>query len=141
VSVYLDDMSDPVAVLRSFCNAVNRREYLRAYGYWDAPSLMMPLPDFAAQYAATRAVNLTTGEVQRETEAGQSYYFVPVAVTTKLVDGTTQTTAGCYFLYQPDPASQAPPFQPLRITAAKLQPVAGGADVPTLMTERCRVRR
>ncbi len=141
VSVYLDDMSDPVAVLRSFYNAVNRREYLRAYGYWDAPSLMMPLPDFAAQYAATRAVNLTTGEVQRETEAGQSYYFVPVAVTTQLEDGSAQTAAGCYFLYQPDPASQAPPFQPLRITAANLQPVTGGTSASTLMAERCRVRR
>jgi hypothetical protein len=140
-SVYLDNMSDPVAVLSSFYNAVNRGEYLRAYGYWDAPSLMTPLPDFATRYAAIRAATLTTGEVQRETEAGQSYYFVPVAVTTHLEDGSAQTAAGCYFLYQPDPASQAPPFQPLRITAANLQPVTGGTSAPTLMAERCRVRR
>ena len=30
---YLDNRSDPVAVLQSLYNAVNRREYARAYGY------------------------------------------------------------------------------------------------------------
>jgi hypothetical protein len=93
VSVYLDNMSDPAAVLRSFYNAVNRREYVRAYRYSDAPSLMTPPPEFAAHYAATRAVTLITGDVLHETEAGQSYYFVPTAVTTQLEDGAERRSA------------------------------------------------
>ncbi|MCC6629578.1 MAG: hypothetical protein IT340_19540 [Chloroflexi bacterium] len=33
---YLDDRSDPVQVVRSLYNAVSRREYARAYAYWQA---------------------------------------------------------------------------------------------------------
>lgn len=140
-SVYLDDRSDPAALLRSFYNAINRGEHLRAYGYWDEPSLMTPLPDFIALYDATQSVTLTMGEVLSESEAGQSYYFVPATVVAQLDDGSSETIAGCYFLYQPDPASQAPPFQPLRITASDLEPVTAEMSATELMAERCRVRR
>jgi hypothetical protein len=140
-SVYLDDRSDPAALLRSFYNAINRGEYLRAYGYWDEPSLMTPLPDFTAQYDATRSVTLTTGAVLSEADAGQRYYFVPATVVAQLGDGSTETVAGCYFLYQPDPASQTPPFQPLRITASDLEPITPETSADELMAERCRVRR
>lgn len=99
-SVYLDDRSNPADVLRSFYNAINRRECLRAYGYWDGPSLMTPLPDFIAQYDAdaTQSVTLTTDEALSEAEAAQTYSFVAATVMARLAGGFTQTFAGCYFL-------------------------------------------
>lgn len=103
----------------------------------------MPVLRFAliALYDATQSVTLTMGEVLSESEAGQSYYFVPATVVAQLDDGSSETIAGCYFLYQPDPASQAPPFQPLRITASDLEPVTAEMSATELMAERCRVRR
>jgi hypothetical protein len=95
-SVYLDDRSDPVAVLRSFYNALNRREYIRAYSYWNEPSLMTPLADFVAQYEAIQSVTLATGTVQGETEAGQRYYFVPVTVVTQRSAGSTESRNSRY---------------------------------------------
>ncbi len=31
---YLDDRSTPIQVLKSYYNAINRQEYVRAYSYW-----------------------------------------------------------------------------------------------------------
>ncbi len=140
-SVYLDNMSDPVDVLRSFYNAINRHEYLRAYSYWQDQSQLLPLPAFTQGYSTTQSVALATEPVQSEAGAGQRYYRVPVTITSQLSDGSIQMFAGCYFLHFSSPAIQAPPFQPLGIDAANIQPVTSSASAPDLMSENCRVSR
>ncbi len=54
---YLDDRSTAAALVRSFYNAVNRREYARAYSYF-GDHAAQPYAGFAAGYADTVSVSV-----------------------------------------------------------------------------------
>lgn len=139
VDRYLDDRSDPVAVLSSFYNAINRKEYLRAYSYWQSGSQLRPYAQFRQGYADTASVQLATGTVQSDVGAGQLYYKVPVTLVAQTTRGVTQTFVGCYTLHLGRPEIQtAPPFQPMGITAATIKQVANSADTAALMDQACR---
>src|SRR5579871_784251 len=63
---YLDDRSTPEAVINSYYDAVNKREYARAYTYWEpdaAARELLPFDDWAQGYADTTSVDLTIGDV------------------------------------------------------------------------------
>lgn len=124
---YLDDRSDPAALIRSYYNAVARQEYARAWSYYAEPKPASGYDAFAAGYADTATVEVAIGEVASEGAAGSIYSTVPVAVTAAAADGATRGFAGCYTIVQVQPAVQEPPFRPLEITAAHLAP----ADAPT----------
>lgn len=114
---YLDDRSDPVLVLRSMFNAINRQEYARAYGYWDATSAeARPFDDFEAGYADTRNVTLEFGTVVPDAGAGQYYFQVPLILRAETAAGAKQVYVACYTLHLSNPSFQAtPPFQPLAL--------------------------
>ncbi len=135
---YLDDRSDAVQVLRSLFNAVNRKEYVRAYSYWE-PGAAQPQPfaQFQQGYANTASVQLMTGAVGSDSGAGQLYYTVPVLLVAKTTDNATQTFAGCYTLHLSRPEIQGvPPFQPLGIRSANIHVVANGAGA-SAMPQSC----
>jgi len=138
---YLDDRSDPVQVIRSSYNAINRFEYLRAYAYWQpgaAASQLPSLDQFQQGYANTQAVQLTTGTVNSDAGAGNFYYTVPVTLVAQMKNGATQTFVGCYTLHLGNPGMQAaPPFQPLSITSAKINQVANNANTTALLSASC----
>jgi hypothetical protein len=138
---YTDDRSGPVEVLQSLYNAINRHEYVRAYGYWEpaaAAATLPPYPQFGQGYSNTVSVQLVTGQVRSDAGAGQLYYQVPATLISTLVNGTTQTFVGCYTLHLSQPEIQAaPPFQPLGVSAANIQQVANGADTTALMSQAC----
>ena len=140
-SNYLDDRSDAVEVLSSLFNAVNRKEYVRAYSYWETSggnSQAGPFDAFQQGYADTASVKLSTGKVTSGAGAGQRYYSVPVVLQAQTTSGGTQTFAGCYQLHLASPQIQAtPPFQPLAIQSASLKPVAAGADLNALLNQSC----
>jgi hypothetical protein len=138
--VYIDNRSDPVAVLRSLFNAVNSAQYVRAYSYWEAEAEgLAPFEEFAAGYATTQAVQLETGEVISDAGAGQLFYSVPVTLTAQNSDGTTQTFVGCYVLHLSQPAIQAtPPFQPLAIRSATIEEVGTADEAATMMATVCQ---
>ncbi len=136
---YIDNRSDPMEVLHSLFNAINRREYLRAYSYWESDAQNLPdFTQFQQGYANTQSVHLTTGAVTSNAGAGQFYYQVPVALNATLNDGTTQSFVGCYQLHLSNPGIQtAPPFQPLGIRSANVQSAASDADLAQLMAQAC----
>jgi hypothetical protein len=135
---YIDDRSDAPAVLRSFYNAINRREYLRAYAYWQDASQIPPLADFAQGYANTREVALVTGEAQGDAGAGQQFFRVPVTISAQQADGSTRLFAGCYTLHLASPAIQEPPFESLGIVAAAIQPASDAAAADAVMAQGCQ---
>jgi hypothetical protein len=139
---YLDDMSDPVEVLRSYFNAINRKEDVRAYTYWEPAAATAQLPaydQFAQGYQNTASVQLTTGQVTSDAGAGQIYYSVPVTLLSKTTSGSTQTFVGCYKLHLAQPLNYgAPPFQPLSIISASVKQVASGSDTASLMSQACQ---
>ena len=129
---YLDDRSTAQELVRSFVNALNRHEYVRAYSYWrsDAAQLQ-PFDQFQQGYANTQAVQLTLGAVSSDAGAGQLYYSVPVILVSQMADGAQETFAGCYVLHLSQPAIQdTPPFQPLAIQSANVRQITGPSSVP-----------
>jgi hypothetical protein len=138
---YLDDRSTAESVINSYYDAVNRREYSRAYSYWEPAAAAHELPpfdEFAAGYAGTQNVDLTIGDVGTGVGAGQIYFTVPVTLVATQSDGSLQTFVGCYTLHIGRPQIQAvPPFGPLAIQRASVQQVDNDADAVTLMTQSC----
>ncbi len=138
---YLDDRSDPVEVLSSLFNAVNRKEYARAYYYWENAGSSKNVPSFdqfQKGYATTDSVQLTTGPVSSDAGAGQIYYRVPAVLIAKLTSGATQTFSACYTLHLSRPEIQAtPPFQPLAVQSATAKQVNNGSDATALLKQAC----
>ena len=135
---YLDDRSNAVDVLSSLFNAVNRKEYVRAYSYWETNSKVGPFDKFQQGYAATASVQLTTGKVTTGNGAGQIYYTVPAVLKAKTSGGVTQTFSACYILHLSRPEIQGtPPFQPLAIQSATAKQVSNGSDTDTLLAKAC----
>ena len=137
---YLDDRSTAQEVLRSLVNALNRREYLRAYGYWEttAPGLAT-FADFEKGYADTASVALTLGTVTGDAGAGQLYYLVPAALVAKTTGGDTRTYVGCYTLHLSQPTVQGtPPYAPLGIRAATMTQVANTTNLAQALTTACQ---
>lgn len=135
--VYLDDRSGPAQLVASFVNALNRKEYLRAYSYFETPDKLGSFDTFAQGYANTVHVRLTTGNVTSDAGAGQLYYNVPLTFNVDITGGK-QTFVGCYHLHMSQPSIQAtPPFKPLAIQSISIQLVSEGTDPAPLMAKAC----
>jgi hypothetical protein len=133
---FIDNRSDPAAVISSLLNAINRREYVRAYSYWQTTSNNYSA--FAAGYANTATVTAQFGTATSDPGAGQIYYSLPVAMKATLTDGTLQTFVGCYTLHISQPSFQAtPPFKPLGITDGSFKQVDNTADLTSMLATAC----
>lgn len=125
--------------MRSYYNSINRKEYTRAYYYWEpgAPGLAA-FDAFAAGYANTKSVSLLTKPGLMGVGAGQTYYSVPAVITATNTDGSTATFSGCYQLHLGSPNIQAtPPFQPLAIQSARVSQPPGGSNPNDLLNAAC----
>jgi hypothetical protein len=124
--------------MTSFVNALNRREYARAYSYWEPGSQVPPFDQFQRGYMDTASVALKVGTVGGNAGAGQFYYAVPVTLIATMADHSTQTYVGCYVLHLSNPGIQGtPPFQPLAIQSATVNQVTGAANTTALMAHAC----
>lgn len=126
---YLDDRSDPQAVISSYYNAIDRKEYARAYGYFGEGAA--PAYDaWVAGYADTASVAVGFGEMAQEGAAGSIYYTVPVTLEVSRTDGTSARFAGCYTLRLAQPLNQEPPFEGIHIEDAKLHEASAAGFAP-----------
>ena len=118
---YRDDRSTASAVIESLYNAINRREFLRAWSYFREEPDRPDFESFAKGYADTSRVRVKLGQTETEGTAGSTYYRVP-AVVEATRGGTAAVFSGCYELRLVQPAAQAePPFQPLGIVRGNLR--------------------
>ena len=131
---YLDDRSTPTGLIQSYFNAINRKEYLRAYSYWRKPADWVgPFETFQQGYQNTVSVSLTLGQIGGDADAERQAYSVPVLLKSTTTDGKTQTFAACYVMRLFQPATQgAPPFKPLSLEKAHAQPVENNATAAAL---------
>jgi predicted small secreted protein len=134
---YLDDRSSPEQVIRSYYDAIGRRQYLRAYSYWE-PSTTLPSYDvFAKGFDTTSAATVELGTVGGSPGAGQLYWSVP-AVVLSTTTTPSQSFVGCYTVHLARPEIQtAPPFKPMAIQSAQLQPAASAAAARSAMPTAC----
>ncbi len=140
---YLDDRSTPIQVLKSYYNAINRQEYVRAYSYWgqkgtSAKSQPPAYAQFAAGYSNTAQVKLTIGKTRGEGAAGSVYTTVPVTLAVTNTNGSKDTFVGCYTLRQVNPKIFAePPFTPTHIESANIREITDNENVASLMEQSC----
>lgn len=126
---YLDDRSSPESVIRSLYNAVDRKEYARAFSYFRDEPDRPDFATFAKGYANTAKVELRTGKGTSEGAAGSVYYTLPVAVRSVDTSGDRKIYIGCYELRLVQPAAQVePPFHPLGIVKGRLKETAEPFD-------------
>ncbi len=138
---YLDDRSTPSGLVLSLFNALNRKEFLRAYSYWQNPTNnpnVGTYDHFQKGYQDLASVQVTLGTISSGVGAGQTYYSVPVVLKSQTTSGQAQTFAGCYTLHLANPSVQtAPPFQSLGIQSADMKTAAASADPNTLLNSAC----
>ncbi|CZT33728.1 hypothetical protein [Rhizobium sp. 9140] len=117
---YVDDRSDGAKLVRSLYNAIERKEFARAYAYFGDKPPAGDYASFVQGYRNTVEVEVTTGVVTQEGAAGSLYAPVPVAVRSVDKDGKERVFAGCYVTRIVNAAIQEPPFMPLHIESAEL---------------------
>ncbi|UXN60386.1 hypothetical protein [Phyllobacterium zundukense] len=118
---YLDDRSNPEALIKSYYNAINRQEYARAYSYYASDSPPQPFPQFQAGYETTASVSVLFGKAVGEGAAGSAYWSQPMAIKSEGKDGSVTVFNGCYRLRLANPAIQGVPYVPLSILDGTLQ--------------------
>ena len=134
---YLDNRSDAASLVRSLYNAVNRKEYARAWDYYGDQKPAKTYDKFVQGYADTQRVDVATGAVSEEGAAGSIFYSVPVAIKATDSKGNQKTFAGCYTARLAQPQIQEPPFQPMHIEKGQLKPVDGGGPLSNDLPESC----
>lgn len=118
---YMDDRSTPESLVQSYYNAINQKQYTRAYGYFSDGFAPKDYQNWARGYAETKSVSVQFGNTQPDPGAGQIYWALPVAISVLMADGTTKVYAGCYTIHMTNPGMQTdPPFAPMSINSAKL---------------------
>lgn len=132
---YIDDRSSASAIVDSLYNAVNRKEFARAWDYFGDEKPAKDVETFAKGYDNTTQVNVVTGNVASEGAAGSTFYYVPVAIVSFNKDGSEQVFSGCYTARLANPAIQEPPFRPLHIERGSLTLSDKGYD--EALPEQC----
>jgi hypothetical protein len=122
---YVDDRSDGAALVRSLYNAINRKEFARAYGYFSDSKPVGEYKAFVSGYANTASVELKIGQARTEGAAGSVYSAVPVAIKSVERLGKIRFFSGCYVARIANPSLQVPPFTPYQIEKARLEEVNG----------------
>ncbi|HEX6718376.1 MAG TPA: hypothetical protein VF088_14820 [Pyrinomonadaceae bacterium] len=92
-----DERNDPVATLASYYNAINTRDYHRAYSFWETPS--SSFEEFARGFAGTEHVRILVEPSPRiEGAAGSAFADISTIVVATTRGGKERVFAGCYVL-------------------------------------------
>jgi len=140
---FYENQTDPVKALKSYYNAINRKEYERAYGYFfgapnPAPDTAPPYDQFVQGYADTISTTLAVGKVESEGAAGSTYASFPAVVTATHTDNSTHIYSGCYIMRVVNPGiSENPNDELWHIYSAKLSEVPAGSNVDQLLAQPC----
>ena len=133
---YIDDRSDAASLVRSLYNAINRKEFARAWDYFGDTKPASDFDSFVKGYEGTQAVKVITGAVSSEGAAGSTFFSVPVAIAATGADGQEQVFAGCYTARLVSPQLQEQNFQPLHLEKGALKPMPDHA-IDDAVPEQC----
>ncbi len=136
---FIDNRSGPIETVSSLLNAINLKQYSRAYSYFDSPqSFPGAYNSYSAGYANTDTITAGFGPFTTEGAAGTLYYKVPMWMKVTTTSNTNQTFVGCYTLKLPQPANQTvPPFRPLSIVSGHFTQQNNSADVTSMLATAC----
>ncbi|WP_127524148.1 DUF1176 domain-containing protein [Mesorhizobium sp. Z1-4] len=124
---YLDDRSDAASLVKSLYNAVNRKEYARAWSYFSEPPASS-LEDYAEGFSGTESVKVRTGRVAEEGAAGSIMLQLPLAIEAHASDGSVRVFSGCYSLRMANPEIATDAFTPLSISSGRFSASSAKLD-------------
>jgi hypothetical protein len=93
------DSTDPAQVIRLYYDAINRRDFRRAFLLWgdSGRASGKTLEQFEAGFAATDSSRVTIGDAGRvEGAAGSRYVEIPVTIRAWQHNGATRQFTGSY---------------------------------------------
>jgi hypothetical protein len=127
-----EDRTTPPNLVKAFYNAINRKEYQRAYSYWQVTGTAntpASYDQFAKGYADTASVSFTLGQVVQDAGAGQLYAKIPTVLLATHTSGKQETFAGCYIAHRVNTGVSANPADELwGFTSGMLAVAAAGAQ-------------
>lgn len=127
-----DDRSDPVTTLASYFNAINARDYRRAYRFWDSPP--SSFDQFARGFADTDRVRLLVEPTTRlEGAAGSAYAEIPTIIIATTRAGNNRVFTGCYVLRRSNVQDRG-----WQIYRANVSPVPLSTRLSRILSQGCR---
>jgi len=126
------DRSDPIEMLTSYYEAINARDYRRAYDFWESPETSYER--FVAGFADTDRVRLLVEPPARREGAAGSVYaeFTAVVVATTRA-GSERVFAGCYTLRKSNVRDTG-----WRIYRADISTMPAGTRLSRMLSKGCR---
>lgn len=127
-----EDRSDPVVTLASYFNAINAKDYRRAYSFWESPP--SSFEQFARGFADTDRVRLLLEPPARtEGAAGSLYAAIPTIVVSITRGGTERVFAGCYVMRKSNVRDRG-----WQIYRADVSQFPSSARISRLLSQGCR---
>lgn len=127
-----DDRGDPIAALVSYYDAINAKDYRRAYRFWESPQTSYER--FVAGFADTDRVRLMVEPSTRnEGAAGSVYAEITTIVVASIRAGNERVFAGCYVLRRSNVRDTG-----WRIYRADISTMPAGARVSRMLSQGCR---
>ena len=126
-----DDRDDPVAALASYFDAINSRNYRRAYRYWQSPA--SSFDEFVRGFADTDRVRLLVQPPRLEGAAGSSYAELTTILVATTRGGNERVFAGCYVLRRSNVRDRG-----WQIYRADVSTVPATARISRLLSQGCR---
>ena len=126
------DRSDPLTTLSSYYDAINARDYRRAYRFWESPTTSFE--QFAAGFADTERVRLLVDPKPRlEGAAGSNYAEISTVVVATTRAGVDRVFAGCYTMRRSNVQDRG-----WNIYRAEISQVPASARVSRMLSQVCR---
>lgn len=126
------DRSDPLATLSAYYDAINARDFRRAYRLWESPT--SSFEQFAAGFADTDRVRVLVDPKPRlEGAAGSHYAEVSTVIVATTRAGIDRVFSGCYTMRRSNVQDQG-----WRIYRADISQVPSSARVSRMLSQVCR---
>ena len=127
-----DDRDDPVSTLASYYDAINSRNYRRAYRYWESPA--SSYDEFVRGFADTNRVRLLIEPRTRpEGAAGSLYTELTTILVATTRAGNERVFAGCYVLRRSNVRDRG-----WQIYRADVSTVPSNGRISRLLSQGCR---
>ncbi len=127
-----ENRSDPLATLASYYEAINARDYRRAYGFWDSPTTSFER--FASGFADTDRVRVLVEPSARvDGAAGSAYANISTILVATTRAGMDRVFAGCYVMRRSNVQDRG-----WKIYRADVSQVPSSTRLSRMLSQACR---
>ena len=128
-----DANAGPTEALKAYYQAINDKQYEKAYGYWKSPTV--GLEQFSRGFADTLSVRLLVEPAPLiEGAAGSLFAEVPTVVVVRTTGGRERVFAGCYVMRR----SNIEEGDRWHIYKASISPVSANTKIADLLQLSCQ---